>query len=71
MVDQGEILTRGGVYLARLDPSKKNEVGNSACRCVNCPAYFKYHAPGRICLSTQQSISKRIFEFTCWIVCER
>ena len=27
MVDQKEILTRGGVYLARLDPAKINEVG--------------------------------------------
>ena len=27
MVEQREILTRGGVYLAKLDPSKEHEVG--------------------------------------------
>ncbi len=27
MVEQKEILTRGGIYLARLDPAKINEVG--------------------------------------------
>lgn len=27
MVEQKEILTRGGIYLARLDPAKTNEVG--------------------------------------------
>ena len=27
MVDQKEILTRGGIYLARLDPAKMNEIG--------------------------------------------
>ncbi|HJD60673.1 MAG TPA: type II toxin-antitoxin system PemK/MazF family toxin [Rickettsia endosymbiont of Columbicola hoogstraali] len=29
MVGQKEILTRGGVYLARLDPTKINEVGKT------------------------------------------
>ncbi|HJD56336.1 MAG TPA: type II toxin-antitoxin system PemK/MazF family toxin [Rickettsia endosymbiont of Pyrocoelia pectoralis] len=27
MVDQQEILTRGGIYLAKLDPAKINEIG--------------------------------------------
>jgi mRNA interferase MazF len=27
MVEHKEILTRGGIYLARLDPAKENEVG--------------------------------------------
>lgn len=27
MVEQKEILTRGGIYLARLDPTKINETG--------------------------------------------